>query len=68
MAKKAIKKNYKKGKNYLPKVKSKVAKTNYTGPTPRQNLALAKVRKNEAEDVDGDGSENYTRRRRIASY
>ena len=55
-----------KGKGKLPpKVKSKMAKTNYTGPTPRQNMAVNLARRNEAENK----AEGLPRRtRRIATY
>jgi hypothetical protein len=57
MAKKA-RKNFKKGKAYKPKVKSKLIKAKYTGPGPRQVTAAAIARRNKAEDErnDDDGS------------
>jgi hypothetical protein len=43
-----------------PKVKSKLIKTKYTGPGPRQVVAAAISRRNEANGTK--------RRRRIATY
>ncbi len=59
MAKKK-KRGYKKGKNYQPKVKSKLIKAKYTGPGPRQVTAAAIARRNRAEDErnDDDGSDS----------
>jgi hypothetical protein len=59
-----------KGKGKLPpKVKSKMAKTNYTGPTPRQNLATSIARRNRAEDEAlAEKTGRPVRTRRIAIY
>lgn len=60
----AKKKHYKKGKNYQPKVKSKLIKSKYSGPGPRQVTAAAVARRNRAEDDDKFTS----RRRSVARY